>query len=84
VTTLSSKKLIYTKFSTPSIVAAAKRCGIGQRQTFTKEGKVLRQKAGGYANAKQFKRLARTIKRQRTIVGKLIRKVRGKLGAQAG
>lgn len=61
------------------IVAAAKRCGISLRQTFAKEGKALRPKAGGYAHAKQFKRLARTVKRQRTIVGKLIREVRGKL-----
>jgi transposase, IS5 family len=64
------------------IVAHAKRCGISLRQSFAKEGKALRRRAGGYAHAKQFKRLARTIKRQRTIVGKLIREVRGKLEAQ--
>lgn len=65
------------------VVKAAKACGIALRQTFAKEGKTLRRKAGGYAHARQFKRLARTIKRQRTIVGKLIREVRGKLAVGA-
>ena len=53
------------------IVKAAKGCGIALRQTFAKEGKTLRRKAGGYAHARQFRRLARAVKRQRTIVGKL-------------
>ncbi len=70
------------------------------KQTFAKEGKQLRRKAGGYAepgrttvlrtvcawrgagplaqrglqgHAKQFKRLRRTVKRQRTILGALMR-----------
>lgn len=53
------------------------------RQTFAKEAKTLSKKAGGYAHAKQNKRLLRTIKRQRTLVGKLIREVRGKLATGA-
>ena len=65
------------------IVSHAKRCGMGLRQTFAKEGKTLRRKAGGYAHAKQSKRLARTVKRQRTIVGRLIREVRDKLDTGA-
>ena len=65
------------------IVSHAKRCGMVLRQTFAKEGKTLRRKAGGYAHARQFKRLARVVKRQRTIVGRLIREVRGKLEAGA-
>lgn len=63
------------------IVMYAKRCGIALRQSFAKEGKALKRKAGGYAHAKQFKRLHRTVKRQRTIVGKLIREVRKQLSA---
>ena len=59
------------------VVKAAKGCGIALRQTFAKEGKMLRRKAGGYAHARQFKRLARAVKHQRTIVGKLIRELRG-------
>jgi transposase, IS5 family len=65
------------------IVLHAKRCGIALRQSFAKEGKVLKRKAGGYAHAKQFRRLHRTVKRQRTIVGKLIREVRSRLSAGA-
>ncbi len=62
------------------LVKAAKACGIRLRQTFAKEGKTLHFKAGGHAHAKQFKRLKRVVKRQRTIVGILIREVRAKLG----
>lgn len=57
------------------IASAAKRAGIAVKQTFAKEGKALRRKAGGYAHAKQFKRLRRTVKRQRTILGALMRDV---------
>jgi IS5 family transposase len=55
------------------VASAAKRCGIALKQTFAKEGKELRRKAGGYAHAKQFRRLRRTVKRQRTILGSLMR-----------
>ena len=41
------------------VVKAAKGCGMALRQTFAKEGKTLRRKAGGYAHARQFKRLTR-------------------------
>ena len=51
------------------VVGAAKRAGISLKQTFVMEGKQLRRKAGGYAHAKQFKRLRKTVKRQRTILG---------------
>ena len=58
------------------VANAAKRCGIALRQTFAKAAKELRRKAGGYAHAKQFKRLRRTVKRQRTILGALMRDAR--------
>lgn len=57
------------------VASAAKRVGIVLKQTFAKEGKLLRRKAGGYAHAKQFTRLHRTVKRQRTILGSLMRDV---------
>ena len=57
------------------VVSAAKRCGIALKQTFAKEGKELRRKAGGYAHAKQFSRLRKTVKRQRTILGIVMREV---------
>lgn len=47
------------------VAAAAKRAGIALKQTFACEGK--RRKAGGYGCPKQFRRLRKTLKRQRTI-----------------
>ena len=61
------------------IVQAGKAAGIEFKQTFVKEGRELRRKAGGYAHAKQFRRLKRTVKRQRTILGVVIRETRRKL-----
>jgi transposase, IS5 family len=51
------------------VVQAAKQAGIALKQTFAKEGRELRRKAGGYAHVKQFKRLRRVVKRQRTVLG---------------
>ena len=59
--------------------SAARRCGISLKQTYAQEGKTLRRKAGGYGHAKQFKRLRTTVKRQRTILGVVMREVQRKL-----
>ena len=86
-TTVQEKAIAYPvdarllEIARHKIVKAAKGCGIALKQTFAKEGKMLRFKSGGYAHAKQFKRLKRTLKRQRTIVGILIREVRAKMAA---
>ena len=61
------------------VVQAAKQVGLTLKQTFVKEGQALRRKASGYAHAKQFLRLRRTVKRQRTILGIVLREVRRKL-----
>ncbi|HEX5683823.1 MAG TPA: IS5 family transposase [Ideonella sp.] len=63
------------------VASAAKRAGIALKQTFAKEGKELRRRAGGYAHAKQFRRLRKVVKRQRTILGIVIREVQRKLDA---
>ena len=63
------------------VVSAAKRAGIQLKQTFAKEGKELRRRAGGYAHAKQFRRLKKVVKRQRTILGIVMREVRRKTEA---
>jgi IS5 family transposase len=65
------------------VVKAAKAAGIALKQTFAAEGKELRRKAGGYAHAKQFKRLKKVVKRQRTTLGVVMREVQRKLDAQA-
>ena len=61
------------------VVSAAKRAGICLKQTFAKEGKALRWRAGGYAHAKQFRRMRKVVKRQRTILGIVMREVQRKL-----
>ena len=88
-TTVQEKAIAYPtdarllEIARHQLAKVAKGCGISLRQTFAKEGKALRFKSGGYAHAKQFKRLKRVLKRQRTIVGILIREVRGKMAAVA-
>jgi IS5 family transposase len=61
------------------VVQAARHAGILLKQTFVKEGRELRRKAGGYAHAKQFKRLRRVVKRQRTVLGIVLREIKRKL-----
>lgn len=63
------------------VVAAAKRAGIACKQAYAQEGKTLRRKVGGYARAKQFKRLRKTLKRQGTILGVVMRELQRKQGA---
>ena len=63
------------------VVSTARRCGMVLKQTYAREGKALRRRAGGYAHAKQFKRLKTTVKRQRTILGVVMREVQRKLDA---
>ncbi len=65
------------------IARLAKRAGIQLKQTHEREGKTLRRRAGGYAHAKQFKRLRGVLKRQRTILGRLLREVRRKMDGLA-
>jgi IS5 family transposase len=61
------------------VVQAARQAGILLKQTFVKEGRELRRRAGGYAHAKQFKRLRRVVKRQRTVLGIVLREIKRKL-----
>lgn len=61
------------------LVDIAKSVGIDLKQTFAKEGKQLTRKAGGYAHARQFRRMRKPINRQRTIVGRLAREIERRL-----
>lgn len=49
------------------------------RQSYARQGPRLQRQAGGYAHAKQFKRLRRVLKRQRTVLGRLLRDVQRQL-----
>lgn len=62
-----------------ALVKAAKGAGLVLKQTFEREGTHLRWRAGRYAHARQFRRMRKVIKRQRTIVGKLLREMGRKL-----
>jgi transposase, IS5 family len=63
------------KIARHKVVNAAKQVGIGLKQTPAEEAKTLRRKAVGYAHAKQFKRLNKAVKRQRTILRVVMRAV---------
>ncbi len=57
------------------IADAAKAHGICLKQSYAKEGRELARKAGRYAHAKQYRRMHKAIKRQRTILGRLARDI---------
>ena len=61
-----------------NLVDAAKAEGIALKQTYAREGKDLGRRAGRYAHARQFKRMRKVLKRQRTVVGRLLRDVQRK------
>ena len=65
------------------LVEVAKEAGITLKQTFAKEGKQLTRKAGGYAHARQFRRLRKPINRQRTIVARLARAIERQMATLA-
>ena len=56
-----------------TLVRLARRYGLALRQSYEREGPRLSRRAGGYAHAKQFKRLKRMVRRQRTVLGRVIR-----------
>ncbi len=60
------------------VARLAKQAGLVLRQTYDKEGFALRRRAGGYAHARQFKRLHKVLGRQHTILGKLLRDIERK------
>jgi len=61
------------------LVRLAQRAGLALKQTYEREGKRLRRRAGGYAHARQFKRLRRVLKRQRTVLGRVLRDIERKM-----
>jgi len=55
------------------LVGLAKRHGVTLRQSYEREGSQLRRRAGGYAHARQLKRLRRVLRCQRAVLGRVIR-----------
>lgn len=61
------------------LVLLCKRYGLKPRQSYEREGTGLGRRAGRYAHAKQFKRMRRVRRRQRTVLGRVIRDIGRKL-----
>ncbi len=61
------------------LVMRCKRHGLTLRQSYEREGPSLSRQAGRYAHAKQFKRMRRVLRRQRTLLGRVIRDIGRKL-----
>jgi IS5 family transposase len=84
-TTVQEKAVAHPSDSRLLEVARAKvaqlavRAGIKLKQSYAAEGQQLRRRAGGYAHARQFKRLHRVLRRQRVILGRLLRDVERKI-----
>src|SRR5690606_7287450 len=57
------------------LVLLSRRNGIKLRQTYEREAPGLARKAGRHAHARQFKRLRRVLRRQRTLLGRVIRDI---------
>ncbi len=53
--------------------------GLRLRQSCEREGPKLSRRVGGYVHAKQFKRLKRVLRRQRIVLGRLMRDFERKL-----
>ena len=88
--TVSEKAIAYPtdsrllEIARHQLVKAAKAVGIEFKQTHATEGKALRRKAAGYAHAKQYRRLRRTLRRQRTVAGIVMRHIERKLAQSHG
>lgn len=64
------------------LVALAKAQGIKLRQTYEKDLKTWQRKGGGYARARQFRRLFKMIRRMARRVGRLVRELLRKVSPE--
>ena len=55
-----------------------KRHGLKLRQSYEREGPRLSRQAGRYAHARQFRRMRRVLRRQRTVLGRVLRDIERK------
>jgi IS5 family transposase len=63
------------------LVREADRLGIALRQNYNREAPELVKKAGRYAHAKQMRRVKSTVKKLKTIVGRVVRDIERKVVA---
>lgn len=64
------------------MVRMAKQAGITLRQTYTRTAKQLTWMIGRYAHAKQFKRMKRSLKSLKTLMGRVWRDLGRKVGPE--
>ena len=57
------------------LVALAKEAGLTLRQTYTRLGRSALRKAASYGHAKQYKRMAKQVKKLRGFLGRVVRDV---------
>lgn len=57
------------------LVLHSRRHGLKLRQTYEREAPRLSRKAGRHAHARQFKRMHKVLRRQRTLLGRVIRDI---------
>ena len=57
------------------LVLLSRRNGLKLRQTYEREAPGLARKAGRHAHVRQFKRMRRVLRRQRTLLGRVIRDI---------
>ena len=62
-----------------ALVRAARKEGIGLRQSYKRLGRTAAARAGRYAHARQFRRMRRELKRLRTYLGRVYRDVGRKI-----
>jgi len=65
------------------LVDMSKDLNLSLKRTFVEEGKRLSHQAGRYAHARQFNRMRKAIKRQGTIVNKLIAAIERQIAQSA-
>jgi IS5 family transposase len=65
------------------LVKAAEEAGIPLRQNYNRVAPTLARQAGRYAHARQYKRMRRTIKKQRTLTGRIVRDIERRIDQQA-
>lgn len=65
------------------LVAAARKENVVLRQSYCRVGPRLARQAGRYAHARQFKRMRRALRKQKTLLGRLIRDIQRKASPAA-
>lgn len=66
------------------LVGCLKENGLALRRSYSREGPRLAQQIGRFAHARQFKRMRRALKKQRTWVGRLYRELKRQVDILCG